>query len=66
MDLNQYIGSMNAKDCIYQNPEVGLRGECDFTNVVGGKVGEGEARAVLRAVTLRGETNFANIVQLLG
>ena len=20
MDLNQYIGSMNAKDCIYQNP----------------------------------------------
>ena len=21
MDLNQYIGSMNAKDCIYQNPK---------------------------------------------
>jgi hypothetical protein len=20
MDLNQYIGSMNAKDCIYRNP----------------------------------------------
>ena len=20
MDLNQYNGSMNAKDCIYQNP----------------------------------------------
>ena len=22
MDLNQYVGSMNAKDCIYQNPQI--------------------------------------------
>ena len=26
MDLNQYIGSMNAKDCIYQNPFLGSWG----------------------------------------